>query len=690
MATRGEARRPLGVVVFGGGPVLTHDAKRFLSRLEAHPEIAVLGAFCQAEGSSRRDVFRDLKKRRGILALPLFLAWAWGILACWLRHPLAERELRRSLRQLGERLHFVPDIHAPEVLSRVEALEPDLGLVYGSPILRPELFELPRLGTLGIHHGKLPDYRGNKTPFWAIWNGELTAGVTIQRINAGLDTGEIVEEGSVGIGRRTLGAVWRDLENLGLDLYLRAILRVKAGQATYRPQTGPKSKLYRNPELGDLLRFRWMRIRQRLGWGGQSGKQRSDVIGSGSTPRVLIFTETFHPVVGGGETQARLLAEGLLAAGAPARVLTRRSDANLARIEQLGDVIVHRIPPPGRGQLMKWGLALTGIWSLVALRREYDVVFVSGFRIIGASTVLVCRALGKIAILKADSEGEMSGRYFEAGLAKIGLAPNTGPFRVFLAMRNRVLRRAAGFVAITDDVESELREVGVDDSRIHRIPNAVDTVRFTPRPDEKRALREKLRLPSSGLIVVYTGRLVSYKGLPLLLRVWTEVGLAHPQAHLLLVGEGGMDIHNCEAELKSTVQENGLEDRVTFAGSVENVPEYLNASDVFVLPSETETLPGALLEAMACRLPVVATPVGAIPRTVEHGINGLLVQPGDFAGLRSALHRLLDDPALAAQLGSAARRTVEEGYSSDSVTRQLLTLFSWLHARGRVPRSEPT
>jgi glycosyltransferase involved in cell wall biosynthesis len=707
MAIGIETRRPIGVVVFGCGPVLTHDARRFLSRLEAHPDIALLGAFCQAEGASLGHVFMDLRRRRGSLALPLFVAWAWSSLAHWLRHPLAERALRQDLGRLGARLRFVPDIHAPEVLQQVEALEPDLGLVYGSPILRPELFEKPRLGTLGIHHGKLPEYRGNKTTFWAMSNGEPAAGVTIQRINAGLDTGEILEEGRVGIGRRSPRAVWSDLENLGLDLYLRAILRVRSGDATYRPQTGPKGKLYRNPELGDLLRFRWMRIREKLGWRRRAAREGAGRAGGGSRepvpraglpvseappPRVLIFTETFYPVVGGGETQARLLAEGLLAAGAPVRVLTRRSDANLAKVEHLGELIVHRIPPSGRGQLKKWGLALSGTWSLVALRREYDVVFVSGFRIVGAPTLLVCSVFGKTAVLKADSQGEMSGRFFDAGLAKIGLTPRVWPFRLFLALRNRVLKRAASFVAITDGVEQELREAGAEPSRIHRIPNAVDTVRFSPpRTGEKTTLRLKLHLPVSDPIVVYTGRLVSYKGLPLLMRVWTELQTAHPRAHLLLVGEGGLDIHNCEAELRSSVLERGLEELVLFAGSVENVPEYLRASDVFVLPSENEALPGALLEAMACQLPVIATPVGAVPSFLEHEVNGLLVQPGDFEGLRAALQRLLDEPVLRERLGRAARITVVEGYSSELVTRRLLTLFTRLRAGDRhVTRAEPT
>jgi methionyl-tRNA formyltransferase len=95
-----------------------------------------------------------------------------------------------------------------------------------------------------------------------MYNGEKVAGVTIQKINAGLDTGQIVKEGEVIIGGRSRRAVWRELEQLGLDLYIQAIIEVKEGKATYRPQSGKKGRLYRNPKLSDLLRY-WIRQAQR-------------------------------------------------------------------------------------------------------------------------------------------------------------------------------------------------------------------------------------------------------------------------------------------------------------------------------------------------------------------------------------------------------------------------------------------
>jgi folate-dependent phosphoribosylglycinamide formyltransferase PurN len=265
MFTKQALDRPIRVVMFGSGPELNPDARHFLCRLEEHPEIEFLGAFCQAQSLSTSAVFKDLWKRRGVLAPALFMIWMIGKVMRLILHPAEEITLKRKLADISARIHFVPNIHAQQVLDRVCALQPDLGLIYGSPILKPELFEIPAMGTLGIHHGKVPEYRGNKTAFWAMYNGEPAAGVTIQKVNKGLDTGSIVRTGEVKAHRRAYQAVVRELEVLGLDLYIQAILDVKHGVAEFRPQTGVKGKLYRNPKPVDFLKFWGKQIKRRFG-----------------------------------------------------------------------------------------------------------------------------------------------------------------------------------------------------------------------------------------------------------------------------------------------------------------------------------------------------------------------------------------------------------------------------------------
>src|SRR5207247_11054153 len=122
-------------------------------------------------------------------------------------------------------------------------------------------------------------------------------------------------------------------------------------------------------------------------------------------------------------------------------------------------------------------------------------------------------------------------------------------------------------------------------------------------------------------------------------------------------------------------QRVGLAERVVFAGYRADVPAVLDEVDVVVLPSSVEGMPLVLLEAMAHRRPVVATPVGGTPEVVVDGETGLLVPPRDPRALADAIRRLLDDPDLAKRLGDAGRRRVELHFSLEAMNRRILELY---------------
>ena len=397
------------------------------------------------------------------------------------------------------------------------------------------------------------------------------------------------------------------------------------------------------------------------------------------TVKICIFTETYYPVMGGGETQANLLAEGLIAGGHSVIVLTRRSDASLKKHEHYGNIDVYRLVPTGRGQLKKWGLLLSSIPMLIRLRAHYDLIFVSGYRIIGMAAVLVGKLLRKPVVLKADSQGEMSGEFFDSGLKKIGISHTSFLFNLFLWFRNSILKKADGFSAISPEIASEWTSRGIPSNKVRLIPNAVDTTRFIPVDNtQKMRLRQKLDLPQEANIAIYTGRLVSYKGLPLLLQIWKEICCRHENPLLLLAGTGGLDIHNCEAGLREFAASSNMEKNVRFLGAVNNVEEYLQAADLFAFPTENDAFPSSVVEAMACSLPVIATPVGAIKTIVIHEQTGWLIQPKNDQQLFDALHVLISDPLLASRLGRAASQSVRDRYSAIMVTGKYLSLFQEL------------
>src|SRR5215208_8407802 len=108
-------------------------------------------------------------------------------------------------------------------------------------------------------------------------------------------------------------------------------------------------------------------------------------------PGICLLTETYYPVVGGGETQARVLAEDLVARGFRVIVVTRRSSSTLAKVERIGGVLVYRTSPIGGGQLKRWIMVFACVPVLLGRRRQYDLIYVSGFKALGLTAVAVSR-----------------------------------------------------------------------------------------------------------------------------------------------------------------------------------------------------------------------------------------------------------------------------------------------------------
>lgn len=663
--------RPIRVVLFCG-PALERGTVRFARLLEAHPDVEFLGGVCQTEGLDPRTRVASLFRRRGVLAPALLGVEVLRAGLRWLRGPRAETRARREAKRLMARLRLTPDLHSPEVLDPIRELEPDLAVSYGGPILKPEAFELPRYGTLGIHHGRFPDYRGKKATFWALLNDERVAGVTIQRIGSAIDAGPVVRSGEVPARGRSYRRVEKDLEELGLDLYLDAVLAVRDGTARSFGPPGEPGPLYRDPGPRHLTRYGMKRMREMVRRPRGAGPSTK-----GARPLgVLLLTESYHPMVGGGETQARGLASELSGAGLPVRVVTRRWDPERPALGRVDGIPVHRLGPAGQGHLRKWGLAWTARGPIREHRKTHPVLLVSGFRVLGIPAVAAGRRNGARVILKADSPGEFSGTFFGPGLARYGVSARALPVRALLGLRNRHLRKADAFVAISSVIEQELLAGGVPRERIHRIPNGVDTEAFRPAlPGEREQLRTRLGLPVNATLVLYTGRLVSYKGLPLLLRVWADLAPRHPDAHLVLVGEGGADIHDCEAELRAMTSGGGAVPRVHLPGAVEHVGEYLRAADLFVFPSEEEAFGLSVIEAMASGLPVVSTRAGGLADVVAEENGALPVRTSDGAELSEALDRLLSDPTLRRELGDAGRRTAVARYDFRGVREAWLALI---------------
>lgn len=214
-------------------------------------------------------------------------------------------------------------------------------------------------------------------------------------------------------------------------------------------------------------------------------------------------------------------------------------------------------------------------------------------------------------------------------------------------------------VANSQAAAGRLRAEGVAAEKIVVIPNGIDTTVF---PKREYALRPRT--------IAMVACLREEKRVDVLLDAAPLIFVRHPDAEILIVGDGG-----CRAQLETLARTNLVADRVRFLGHRDDVPAILAGADVFVLPSRSEALPNAVVEAMASGLPVVASDVGGIPELVKDGRTGRLVPPGDAARLAAALIDILDHPDRALQMGQAGRRQIEEQYSFDRMVHQFETLY---------------
>jgi L-malate glycosyltransferase len=203
-------------------------------------------------------------------------------------------------------------------------------------------------------------------------------------------------------------------------------------------------------------------------------------------------------------------------------------------------------------------------------------------------------------------------------------------------------------VANSSAAVDRLIEEGLPDWKVAPIANGLDMERYDASARTLPARR----------VITTVANLRPGKGHDVLLKAAARVIRRMPDVTFQIVGDGPQreELERLAARLRISTQ-------VQFLGYRDDVPYVLRESDVFAFPSFMEASPNAILEAMAASLPIVATRVGGIPEVIEHERSGLLVSPGDDRALAAALVRLIERPALAAQLGAAARKVVESRFS---------------------------
>jgi sugar transferase (PEP-CTERM/EpsH1 system associated) len=255
-----------------------------------------------------------------------------------------------------------------------------------------------------------------------------------------------------------------------------------------------------------------------------------------------------------------------------------------------------------------------------------------------------------------------------------------------LPARQRIVRRAAYAMAdavfcVSEELRNyHTRQAWLAPEKISVLHNGVDTTRYSPQPDLRRAARERLQISDSTLVLGIVSRLVPIKDHTTLFRAAARLQDRKIDVRVLVAGSGP-EQQRLEAQVQASA---ALAGRVDFLGASENVPEIINALDIFVLPSLTEGMSNTILEAMSCSIPVVATRVGGNPELVQEGRTGQLFTPGDDAQLAAQIELLAGSAELRRDFGAAGRRRVLEDFSLDQMLANYRALYRNLAARKGV------
>ena len=302
------------------------------------------------------------------------------------------------------------------------------------------------------------------------------------------------------------------------------------------------------------------------------------------------------------------------------------------------------------------------------------------FRLIRRKRIQVIHAAGMKGILTARFAGRIAGVPVIAHLHDQMPVPSTCA---------KLLRKTPNLsmhtLAVSSDVASFAQtELNIDPRQIEVLPNGldIDSIAQTP-PESGQSFRRKHGVPEDAKVIGILGRLVPVKGHDTLLRAMPGVLAHEPSARLLIVGDGPD-----RAALEQRAHELGLTGYVFFTGHVTDAYAALSATDVLAMPSTSEGLPYALLEALAMRKPIVASAVGGMAETLTHGVNGILVRPDDAMGLTQALACVLTDSDLRNAITQCGFETVQR-FGVEKHVERLYTIYHAVAHRLPVPTSEP-
>ncbi|MEM2780974.1 MAG: glycosyltransferase family 4 protein [Candidatus Bathyarchaeia archaeon] len=369
--------------------------------------------------------------------------------------------------------------------------------------------------------------------------------------------------------------------------------------------------------------------------------------------QVLMVSPCYYPIKGGTETVVRNLTIALNKNGIKTDVMTfnvdqKRKPKWRGKTEKVDGISVYRVP------------ALNWTWKLHSYRITAGVNFIPGRFV---------NILKNYDIIHFH-EFELSFPFFSSFIKKPKILHLHGINSSFLKRHHisRFLLKhlAQIYISISKQMMKELISLGIPESKIIYVPNGVDTNFFRPgRHKEKNLL-------------LYVGRISELKGLHILIRALKYV---EKNVHLVIIGPPDWNSNYYQNLLSLIENENKKgKHKIEYLGAMEQneIKKWYQKASLLVLPSFAEGFPMTILEALSCKTPVIATPVGGVPEIIKNHETGILVPPGNSIQLAKAIDYLLENEDVRSKISCEGRKLVEEKYSLNIACKKLCSIYMQL------------
>lgn len=358
--------------------------------------------------------------------------------------------------------------------------------------------------------------------------------------------------------------------------------------------------------------------------------------------RILIFSTAYLPFIGGAELALKEITDRL--PDVEFDLITAKLKRGLPDFEKIGNVNVYRIGA-GNKFLDKPLLPNLGFLKAINLHKQKNYDLIHGIMASqgSAAAYLFKFFYPKVPFVLTLQEGDLG---------------RNSPFDRF--WQRRVIRKADTITAISNYLV-RFAERYNKKAPVFVIPNGVDSRKFSI---SNKIKKEK--------IIVTVSRLVSKNGIDILIRAMEKVKKETSGAICHIIGDGRQ-----RKELEKLTKKLGLENNIQFLGSISNdeIPNHLAQATVFVRSSRSEGLGSAFLEAMACGVPVIGTPVGGIPDFLKDGETGLFSEPNNPDDLAKKISAILTDDELKEVLIKNGQKLIEEKYNWDTIAREMQKVY---------------